>query len=66
MIVKQCKFIDNEGEINGGLYCYEDKDKEYIICMCCGGIVPIEDVDRFYTYDYWENLSNEILEAHAK
>lgn len=66
MVVRQCKFVDDEGEVNGGIYCQEDNGDEYIICMCCGGVVSMEDVDRLYTYDYWEDFSREIIKTHEE
>ena len=60
MIVRQCKFVDEEGE-NGGIYCQEGNNHAYIICGCCGGIFNPERVEGLEIFDFWVDLSEEIL-----
>lgn len=56
---KQIRFYlinDNEKIELGGI-AYED----FIICGCCGGILPIAGTKILEIYDYWVSLSNEII-----
>lgn len=61
-MVKQCRFIDDEGTEFGGIYCnFEDNGDRYIICGDCGGIFDPEEVKIVEVYDYWVDLSPEII-----
>lgn len=64
MIAKQCIFVDEEKTVHAGIYCAEeDNDDNYIICLCCGGIVdPKEVVCK--TLENWMSLDelNEVVE----
>ena len=52
MITKQCIFVDEEKTVHPGIYCVEDNGDNYIICLCCGGIVdPKEVVCK--TFENW-------------
>ena len=58
MRVKQVKFKDFEGTICGGILI---EDEEIIICGCCGGILEVEEVEIVEKYDYWVDLSSDII-----
>lgn len=64
MITKQCIFVDEEKTVHAGIYCTEeDNNDNYIICLCCGGIVdPKEVVCK--TFENW--MSFEELNEIAK
>lgn len=59
-MVKQCKF-DYKGQTLGGIYCNFDNGDNYIICGCCGGIIDPQRVEMLTIYDYWVDLSEEII-----
>ena len=59
-MVQQCKFIDDEENILGGIYCKFDNGDEYIICGCCGGIVDPSEVTVVEIFSDWINISDEI------
>jgi len=60
-MIKQCKFIDDDGEVCGGILCDFDNGDKYIICGCCGGIFDPNEVEVLEIYDYWVSLSDEII-----
>ena len=67
MIAKQCIFVDGEKTVHAGIHCMEEGVKnskaEYIICLCCGGIIsPREAV--FKDFENWMSLDelDEIAE----
>lgn len=55
METKQVKFIDTEGEEQGGILV----DNKYIICGCCGGVFEVDEVH--YSPLPWVNISKEII-----
>ena len=57
METKQVKFKDEEGNILGGILV----DNKYIICGCCGGVLEVEEVEILERYNYWVNISYEIM-----
>jgi nitrite reductase/ring-hydroxylating ferredoxin subunit len=59
MLVKQCKFKDEEGNILGGILI----DNEYVICGCCGAVFDVNDSDCevIEVYRNWVNISDEIM-----
>ncbi len=68
MVTKQCKFIDFDGVVRGGIYVMtngqiEDPENDYIICGCCGGIFQLDDevIDWWSIYPDWVDISNEII-----
>ena len=63
MICKQCIFADEEKIIHPGIYCTEDNGDNYIICLCCGGIVDTKEV-VFKDFENWMSFDalNEIVE----
>lgn len=59
---QQVKFIDNEGEIHGGIAkinCETDK-MEYVICGCCGGLFEMDEIKIVRVYN-WIDLDEIIL-----
>ena len=60
MIAKQCIFVDREKTVHAGIYCMEEGVKnskaEYIICLCCGGIVD----PRKVVFKYFQIFSKKI------
>ena len=57
MVCKQVKFKDmKKGEFHGGIQL-ENGD---VVCGCCGGIVPRDEVEVIETYKDWLNLDEEI------
>lgn len=44
MITKQCIFVDEEKLAHSGIHCVEDNGDNYIICLCCGGIIEPNEV----------------------
>lgn len=66
MLIRQCRFVDGESNVLGGLYVFtngqsEDKENDYIICGCCGGVFRLEDVESYSIYPNWVDISNEII-----
>ena len=45
MIAKQCIFMDEEKAVHPGIHCTEDNGDNYIICLCCGGIINLREVN---------------------
>lgn len=60
METKQVKFMDEEGEIFGGILV----DGEYIICGCCGGVIEWNEVTILEKYNNWVNISDNIMEGY--
>lgn len=62
MITKQIIFRDtDDGELHAGILCKEPTNGDsYIICGCCGGIVPINEADICVEYDEWLDLEDAI------
>lgn len=50
---------ESDTEYFGGI-AYKDE----IICVCCGGTIPISEVDEIIEFD-WINLSDEIIGDEA-
>lgn len=46
---------ESDSEYFGGI-AYKDE----IICACCGGTIPVSEVDEIIEFD-WINLSDEII-----
>ena len=63
MITKQCIFVDKEKTVYPGIHCTEDNGDNYIICLCCGGIVDPKEV-VFKDFEDWMSLDelDEIAE----
>lgn len=59
----QVQFIqivdEDEEPIKRGGIAYQD----YIICGCCGGIIPINEVDAILEYLNWVDFSEFICEG---
>lgn len=60
MIAKQCIFVDEEKTVHAGIHCIEDNGDNYIICLCCGGIIDPKEV-IFKDFENWMSL-DELLE----
>lgn len=54
--MKQIKFRDDEAILGGIL-----TDDNTIICMCCGGTFKEDEVEILEIYDFWMDLSSEII-----
>lgn len=62
--MKQVMFYDKANDmVHGGLLT----DKGDIVCGCCGGIIPADeiggednDTEIIKTYDFWVNLDEAI------
>ena len=52
-----CFRAEGETEFFGGILVND----EYIICGCCGGVVPLDEVAEMEPYKNWVNISNEIM-----
>lgn len=50
---------DDSDVVNGGI-----AHGDYIICGCCGGVVPMDEVDYLVVYDNWVDFSSEIMEDY--
>ena len=63
MIAKQCIFVDEEKTVHPGIHCTEDNGDNYIICLCCGGIIDPSEV-VFKDFENWMSLDelDEIAE----
>ena len=64
MIAKQCIFVDEEKVVHPGIHCVEDNGDNYIICLCCGGIVDpkevvLKDFENWMTFDTLEDIAEE-------
>lgn len=64
MITKQCIFVDEEKSVHVGIHCTENNNDNYIICLCCGGIVDPKEV-IFKDFENWMPL-DELDEIAAK
>ena len=63
MIIKQVRFRPvGEQAWQGGIYIKNNLEDAYIICGCCGNIFELYDIDEYYFYDEWMNLSEIIKE----
>lgn len=58
METKQVKFKDFEGVVLGGILV---ENEGIVICGCCGGIFEIEEIEIVEVYDYWVDLSDDII-----
>ena len=63
MGTKQCIFVDEEKTVHAGIHCVEDNGDNYIICLCCGGIIDPSEV-VFKDFENWMSLDelDEIAE----
>ena len=63
MGTKQCIFVDEEKTVHPGIHCVEDNGDNYIICLCCGGIIDPREV-VFKDFESWMSLDelDEIAE----
>ena len=58
MTTKQvCFRAEGETEFFGGILVND----EYVICGCCGGVVPIDEVAEMELYKNWVNISDEFM-----
>ena len=39
---------------------------DYVICACCGGIVPMDEIEYLVVYDNWVDFSEEITETEDR
>ena len=53
----QVIFMDNEGTVQAGIW---NKDRDEIICGCCGGTIESGDFVLFHVFEEWLNISDEI------
>lgn len=53
----QVIFMDNEGTVQAGIW---NKDRDEIICGCCGATIESGDFVLLHIYHAWVNISNEI------
>ena len=65
MVTRQAKFrFEGEEAEFGGIYVmmgsYPEKSKDYIICGCCGSIVPADEAEEIEIYRFWVDISEEI------
>lgn len=60
-MIKQCRFIDDDKMVCGGILCDFDNGDKYIIDGCCGRIFDPNKVEIIQVYDSWVSLSNEIM-----
>ena len=66
MIIKQVRFRPvGEQAWQGGIYINNNLEDAYIICGCCGNIFELYDIDEYYFYDEWMNLSEIIKENNS-
>ena len=68
MIAKQCIFMDEETTVHPGIHCIEENDYNYIICLCCGGIIDPREV-IFKDFENWmsfDELSDIAAETDTK
>lgn len=64
MIAKQCIFVDEEKTTHPGIHCVEDNDYNYIICLCCGGIIDprevvFKDFEDWMSFDELDDIAVE-------
>lgn len=51
-----CRFRDdNENDLCWGIF---NKDTQTIICLCCGGIIEVEDTEEFILVEEWVNIDS--------
>ena len=61
--MKQVLFYDRENDTKHGGILTDDGD---IICGCCGGLIPADEIGEFddhqilEVFDYWVNLDEKI------
>lgn len=64
MEAKQCIFVDEEKIVHPGIHCTEDNGANYIICLCCGGIIDpkevvFKDFENWMAFDTLEDIAEE-------
>ena len=61
-IIHQVRFRPiGEEAWQGGIYINNNLEDAYIICGCCGHTYELYDVDEYYFYDNWVDLSEDIM-----
>lgn len=64
---KQMRFLDEEGNVNGGFIKTDGDTGEILeaVCGCCGGTLPIDELGETWklleVYEYWVNLTEFII-----
>ncbi len=62
MITKQCAFIDENGDVFGGIYCQGvDRNHSFVICGCCGGIYELDEITIIEIFPNWVSITEEIM-----
>ncbi len=62
MIIQQVKFRPiGEQAWQGGIYINYHLEDAYIICGCCGHIIPMQEIEEYELFEDWVNLSEEII-----
>lgn len=64
MVTKQCIFVDEEKIVHSGIHCTEDNGDNYIICLCCGGIIDpkeavVKDLENWVSFDELDEIATE-------
>ena len=64
MKTNQCIFVDEEKNVHSGIHCTEDNCDDYIICLCCGGIIDPEevitnDLESWVSFDELDEIAAE-------
>lgn len=68
MEAKQCIFVDEKKVVHSGIHCMEEGVKnskaEYIICLCCGGIIDpqevvFKDFENWMSFDALDEIAEE-------
>lgn len=62
MICKQCVYVDEDKVAHSGIHCIETNGDNYIICLCCGGLVDPAEV-QFKELENWESIASYDVEC---
>ncbi len=68
MITMQVRFYNpDDGVWHGGILVKGAPDGDFIICGCCGGIFPLDEMDSpdfdVVPFSEWVDLNAEILDG---
>lgn len=60
--VKFKTIYESEDEEFNGILVYNKAKPEdsFVICACCGGIFPMDEIEKCERYPTWVNFSEEI------
>ncbi len=61
MICKRCIYIDDDKQVQSGIFCSEDNGDSFIICECCGSIVSPQEV-QYRVFENWVDAASHDMD----